>query len=68
MELKYKQNGYTFYPKMRSNCTFMELKFQLAGTKADGAAGSNCTFMELKFLLGSSVSVCRCVLIVPLWN
>ena len=33
---------------MGSNCTFMELKYQLATYPVGTELSSNCTFMELK--------------------
>ena len=52
-----------------SNCTFMELKYEVASIKAAEDARSNCTFMELKLESWViTLESVRQVLIVPLWN
>ena len=54
-------------PKLCSNCTFMELKWD-NGHLLFLFYCSNCTFMELKCWSKSTASARGWVLIVPLWN
>ena len=67
MELKYRQNVRTSYPRMRSNRTFMELKW-LKRLPFLISVSSNRTFMELKFVETYQELEGSQVLIVPLWN
>ena len=46
----------------------MELKYNIATLLKSTLEGFNRTFMELKLVVCFSLSLCRSVLIVPLWN
>ena len=68
MELKSNSRSTISLAHIRSNRTFMELKFAFSDCKVLKAQRSNRTFMELK--LGQfAISIgFISVLIVPLWN
>ena len=53
---------------LRSNRTFMELKFVSSTRPLINKNGSNRTFMELKFMSDKYINIRQSVLIVPLWN
>ena len=53
---------------LRSNRTFMELKFEEQPYQKIGEECSNRTFMELKLKHMQQYSDVARVLIVPLWN
>ena len=50
------------------NCTFMELKLDVATSLHFTPSGFNCTFMELKYKKGNYRAPPEGGLIVPLWN
>ena len=68
MELKFYLLISKIVQLWRSNCTFMELKFNNQKAMLDQQAGSNCTFMELKWRIRINQRASWKVLIVPLWN
>ena len=53
---------------MRSNRTFMELKYVELQQGADVRSSSNRTFMELKLTSAFAPANAALVLIAPLWN
>ena len=68
MELKYVNNGYSFYYASSYNCTFMELKFVNLLFIEFWHDTYNCTFMELKSIIDFIVIPIYILIIAPLWN
>ena len=68
MELKFVSLGNAKEKPVRSNRTFMELKYEGSIGLLQSEYGSNRTFMELKCSLVRFWTKKKLVLIVPLWN
>ena len=68
MELKFVSLGNAKEKPVRSNRTFMELKYEGSIGLLQSEYGSNRTFMELKLARQTANHISHIVLIVPLWN
>ena len=68
MELKFNYFIDWYNESLRSNCTFMELKYVFTILERLTKCSSNCTFMELKLAIILRADALLRVQIVPLWN